>query len=46
VVGHEKNLKSQKDSQDEKTIICTDLFAKKHSRKRVESELSFFKQII
>lgn len=30
VVGHEKILKSQKTSQDEKIIICTDLFAKRH----------------
>lgn len=33
VVGHEKILKSQKASQDEKTIICKDLLAKKHSQK-------------
>lgn len=33
-VGHEKILKSQRASQDENTIICTDLFAKKHLRKK------------
>lgn len=34
VVGHEKILKSQRASQDEKAIICTDLFAMKHLRKK------------
>lgn len=43
VVGHEKILKSEKASQDENTIICTDLFANKYSRKKEESELAFKK---
>lgn len=42
VVGHEKILKSQRALQDEKAIICTDLFAMKHLRKKKESELTFF----